>query len=117
MQKQRAVWLLFVFNNSGDRSVHTAGNRIARNSGNTSKNSKMFDFLPVLLEDGKQRVSIVHTEAIEVEKYEHFYCRLWGSANIRPTQKVGQLDLELFRLASELSSSLFYNSPNFLILQ
>jgi hypothetical protein len=44
----------------------------------------MFDFLPVLLEDSKQRVSTVHTEAIEVEKYEqqicllHFYCRVCG---------------------------------------
>jgi hypothetical protein len=34
----------------------------------------MFDFLPVLLEDRKQRVSTVHTEAIEVEKYEQQIC-------------------------------------------
>jgi hypothetical protein len=44
----------------------TAANRIARNSGNTGKKSYMFDFLPVLLEDRKQRVLTDYTEAIEV---------------------------------------------------
>jgi hypothetical protein len=40
----------------------------------------MFDFLPVLLEDRKQRVSTVHTETIEVEKYEQQICCNFSAA-------------------------------------
>jgi hypothetical protein len=34
----------------------------------------VFDFLPVLLEDRKQRVLTVNTEATEVEKYDQKIC-------------------------------------------
>jgi hypothetical protein len=63
-------------------SVWTVETRCFLSSSNTGKKINMFGFLPVLLEDRKQRVSTVHTEAIEIEKYEQKICYISIAASV-----------------------------------
>jgi hypothetical protein len=62
-------------NNNNTSNNNNSNNNTTNNKTKPKQKANMFDFLPVLLEDRKQRVLTVHKEAIElVEKYEQQIC-------------------------------------------